>query len=108
MDTIIFSFLSRKEEFIHFLPEKNKKLFNFLNILDFLQKFELPPLEQADFYKIILKMLESKYIAEKDGYFVFVSKNIDAYMLNVSSSLKNKILTEKKKKKKKLRAQLKN
>ncbi|KKN31975.1 hypothetical protein LCGC14_0818550 [marine sediment metagenome] len=107
MDTIIFSFLSRKEEFLQFLPEKNKTLFNFLNIFDFLQKFELPPLEQADFYKIILKMLKSKYIAKRKGHFIFVSKNIDAYLLSVSSGLKIKTLAEKKKKKKEDESQVK-
>lgn len=92
LDIIIFSFLSKKEEFLQFLPKTNKSLFTIIDILNFLQKLGFPPINQDDFYKIILKMVENKYIEKKKDNFSLLTKNIENYLANTQMEYTNELL----------------
>ncbi|TFG22637.1 MAG: hypothetical protein EU529_09895 [Promethearchaeota archaeon] len=91
---IIFNFLNRKEEFLQFLPKTNNNLFTIIDILNFFQNFGLPTINTDDFYKIVLSMVEKKYIGKKGDKFSLITKNVDNYLENAHIKYTNELLVE--------------
>ncbi len=93
MNMIIFSFLSKKEDFLQFLPKSNKSLFTIIDILNFMQKMELPHINQENFYLFITKMVENKYIEKSKDKFSLVIKNIENYLAHTDLEYSNGLLS---------------